>query len=66
VVLAAAIHSACGCGWLAAGLDEIREPAPDHANELGGSWTITGCAGLGPTDHIITLASPSQLMKILL
>jgi len=34
VVLAAAIHAAFGCGLVAAGLDEIRKPAPDHANEL--------------------------------
>jgi hypothetical protein len=35
MVLAAAIHTALQvCGWMAAGLDEIREPAPVHRIEL--------------------------------
>jgi hypothetical protein len=33
-VSAAAIHPACGCDSVAAGLDEIRRPAPDHPSEL--------------------------------
>ena len=38
VVLAGAIRSAFGCGSLAAGLDEIREPAANPAHELYGCW----------------------------
>ena len=37
-VLAAAIHSACGCGRQAAGLDEIRGPSPDRTDLRGRSW----------------------------
>jgi hypothetical protein len=54
MVLAAAIHSACGRGQLAAGLDEIRGPAPSHASELDARGPITGSAGLGPTGPAIT------------
>jgi hypothetical protein len=63
-VLAAAIHAACeGAARMAAGLDEIRKPASDHGNELEGSWTTTGSAGLGPTDLPPPRRSPSQLVE---